>query len=188
MRLALIRVLLAAVLSLWLTTSAWAGLDEVLADALAEFWEDVVLVERNAIAEAQFILGTFYYDEQGVVPQDYVEAFKWFRKAAELEHVDAQFILGVMYFAGQGVPVDTVEAVKWVRMAAEQGNVDAQFTLGVMYFGGDDIQAHMWFNLAASNGHEKGRKKRDTMAELMTPADHSEAQRLAREWLDAHRE
>ena len=130
MKLALVRTLLAAVLSLGLTTSAWAGLDEVLADALAEFWEDVVLVERNAIAEAQFILGTFYYDEQGVVPQDYVEAFKWFRKAAELEPVDAQFILGVMYFAGQGVPVDTVEAFKWVRMAAEQGNVDAQFTPG----------------------------------------------------------
>jgi TPR repeat protein len=52
----------------------------------------------------------------------------------------------------------------------------------------DYIQAHMWFNLAAAQGNETGRKNRDLVAKQMTPADISEAQRLAREWLGEHGE
>ena len=52
----------------------------------------------------------------------------------------------------------------------------------------DYVQAHMWFNMAAANGHEDGRKNRDIVAKQMTPADISEAQRLAREWLEEHGE
>ena len=46
----------------------------------------------------------------------------------------------------------------------------------------DYVQAHMWFNLAAAHGIEPASKNRDMVAENMTPADLSEAQRLAREW------
>ncbi len=46
----------------------------------------------------------------------------------------------------------------------------------------------MWFNLAAAKGDEDARDNRDMMAKQMTPADISEAQRLAREWLEAHGE
>ena len=45
----------------------------------------------------------------------------------------------------------------------------------------DNVYAHMWGNLAASNGFEKGGKLRDMVAEKMTPADISTAQKLARE-------
>ena len=44
----------------------------------------------------------------------------------------------------------------------------------------------MWFNLSAAQGDESGRKNRDMLAEQMTPTDISEAQRLAREWLEEH--
>jgi len=40
----------------------------------------------------------------------------------------------------------------------------------------------MWFNLAGAEGHEDYRKQRDAVAELMTPAQLDDAQRLAREW------
>ena len=78
-------------------------------------------------------------------------------------------------------------------MAAEQGDDDAQTNLGLMYLNGkgvphDYIQAHMWSSLAASKGNENGRKNRDIIAKKMTPADISKAQRLAREWLEKHRE
>ncbi|MGO9417290.1 MAG: SEL1-like repeat protein, partial [Syntrophobacteraceae bacterium] len=33
-------------------------------------------------ANAQFLLGAIYYDGKGA-PQDYSEAIKWYRKAAE---------------------------------------------------------------------------------------------------------
>ncbi len=51
----------------------------------------------------------------------------------------------------------------------------------------DYVQAHMWYNLAASHfapGSDRDRavKNRDIIAEKMTPAQIAEAQRLAREW------
>ena len=76
--------------------------------------------------------------------------------------------------------------MKWYTLAAEQGNADAQYNLGVMYGLGngviqDSVYAHMWANLAASNGSKKGGEMRDFTAERMTPAQVAEAQRLARE-------
>ena len=81
--------------------------------------------------------------------------------------------------------------MKWWRKAAEQGYVDAQYKLGVMYeksYGvpHDYVRAHMWFDLAASQGHEISAKDRDIAAENMTPADIAEAQRLAREWMEKY--
>ena len=66
------------------------------------------------------------YDDGKGVPQDYVEAVKWYRKAAEKGFAPAQVNLGRMYDEGAGVPQDYAEAVKWVRNAAEQGYAMAQ--------------------------------------------------------------
>ena len=71
----------------------------------------------------------------------------------------------------------------------------AQFSLGFMYATGqgvpqDDVQAHMWFNLAASRMTGEDReiavRSRDRVADGLTPEQIAEAQRLAREWDDAH--
>ena len=45
----------------------------------------------------------------------------------------------------------------------------------------DNVYAHMWFNIASSNGGEKARDNRDTAAKRMTPDQLAEAQSLARE-------
>ena len=66
-----------------------------------------------------------YYHGEGV-PKDYVEAAKWYRKAAEQELAIAQFNLGWIYENGEGVPKDMAEATKWYRKAAEQGDADAK--------------------------------------------------------------
>ena len=125
------------------------------------------------------------------VPQDYQEALKWNRAAAEQGNAEAQSILCAMYYKGQGVPQDYQEALKWCWTAAEQGEDYAQSTLGGMYFFGqgvrkNDVQAHKWFNLAASRttpGKEESyRSMRDTLAVTMTASQLAEAQRLAREW------
>ena len=75
-------------------------------------------------------------------------------------------------------------AMRWFRMAAEQGNADAQYNLGAMHYSGqgvpqDYVTAHMWYNIAAANGHEYAAKNRDFLGPKMTPADISEAQRRA---------
>ncbi len=51
----------------------------------------------------------------------------------------------------------------------------------------DYAQAHMWFKLASSTfppgeDRDSAVKNRDLLAERMTPAQISEAQKLAREW------
>ena len=135
---------------------------------------------------AQYNLGGMYALGRGV-PQDDAEAVKWYRKAADQGDAIAQHNLGVMYSDGLGVPQDYAEAVKWYREAADQGEAAAQVNLGVMYAIGqgmpqDPVQAHMWFNLAASQGDEDAVKGRELIAETMTPAQITEAQRLAREW------
>ena len=123
---------------------------------------------------------------------DYATALREWRPLAEQGYADAQFNLGVMYDEGRGVPQDDAEAVKWYRKAAEQGDAGAQYNLGVMYGNGlgvpqDYAQAHMWYNLAASRfppGEDRDNavKNRDTVAKRMTPAQISEAEKLAREW------
>ena len=60
------------------------------------------------------------------VSQDYSEAVKWYRKAAEQGDAGAQNDLGVCYDNGQGVNKDYTEAVKWYRKAAEQGFLPAK--------------------------------------------------------------
>ena len=78
--------------------------------------------------------------------------------------------------------------MKWYRLSAEQGDAEAQNNIGFMYNRGlgvlqDYLRAHMWFNLAASNGAEKATENRDIVAKKMTPADISKAQDLARKCL-----
>ncbi|WP_097092607.1 SEL1-like repeat protein [Novosphingobium sp. Chol11] len=65
------------------------------------------------------------------------------------------------------------------------------FELGVAYSCGtggmpvDLIEAHKWFNLAASRGSEEGQAMRAEIAEEMTAREIAEAQRQARAWIAA---
>lgn len=49
----------------------------------------------------------------------FILAARWRRRRAEQGDARAQFGLGLMYDAGQGVPQDDSEAAKWYRKAAE---------------------------------------------------------------------
>ena len=78
-----------------------------------------------------------------------------------------------------------------VRNAADQGFAQAQYNLGGMYARGfgvpaDDVLAYMWVNLAAAQGILNSRQSRDLFAERMTREEIAEAQRMSREWLEAH--
>ena len=97
-----------------------------------------------------------------------------------------------MYAHGQGVRQDYVEAVKWYRKAAEQGVVEAQYRVGLRYSQGQGVpknivQAYMWWGLAASDGHLKADAFLDRATKSMTPAQISEAKKLAREWWAKHK-
>ena len=73
--------------------------------------------------------------------------------------------------------------------AAAQGDENAFYDLGVAFSTGshgaacDLIEAHKWFNLAASRGHEEAALCRADVSDEMTAREIAEAQRRAREWL-----
>jgi TPR repeat protein len=73
---------------------------------------------------------------------------------------------------------------------AAHGDWDACYDLGVDYSTGangvglDLIEAHKWFNLAASRGHEGARYCRAEVADEMTAREIAEAQTRARSWLN----
>jgi hypothetical protein len=60
-----------------------------------------------------------YSRGQGV-KQDYEEAIKWYRIAAEQGYTQAQKNLSVMYLEGRGVEKDHKEAVRWQLKAIEK--------------------------------------------------------------------
>ena len=76
----------------------------------------------------------------------------------DLDNIDVQFNLAVMYENGEGVEKDVFKAVKWYRKAAERGNTYAQFNLGLAYIQGkavkqDEVEAFKWFYKAADQGY-----------------------------------
>ena len=121
---------------------------------------------------------------------DFATALQEWTPLAEAGDVNVQYNLGNMYRRGDGVPQDYAEAVKWYRLAADQGDADAQNNLGLMYELGegvlqDNVMAHMWYNIASANGNDKSGEWRDERAGLMTPADISKAQAMARECMSS---
>ncbi len=65
-----------------------------------------------------------HYQGMGV-PQDYAEAAKWYRKAAENGYAPAQIYLGLMHSRGLGGPQDFVQAHMWFKLAASGGYATA---------------------------------------------------------------
>lgn len=110
----------------------------------------------------------------------------------------AQYLLGIRFEYGRGVPKDERQAQEWYskaaenghagakcRKAAENGHADAQFKLGVRLANGlgilrDDWQAVKWYQKAAEQGHSSAQFELGYMLEegLGVPKD----ERKAEEW------
>ena len=154
-------------------------------------------------AEAQFELGERYYiGKMGAgryggnpVEQDFQEAFKWYLKAAELNHPRAQYKVGLEYADGNVVEEDNKEKVKWYRKAAEQNVPQAQFSLGSAYFFGDGVEkdvvrGYAWQTIAVSGDRtvdgavaELNFKRWKTHHSRMTKEQIDEAKELAKEMI-----
>jgi uncharacterized protein len=105
-----------------------------------------------SLAYAGFDEGKAAYERD-----DYATALKEFKTAAERGNAEAQFLVGVMYANGEGVPQDYTEAAKWYRKAAEQGYADAQRELAELHKGvpgvpQDYAEVVKWYRKAAQQG------------------------------------
>jgi TPR repeat protein len=96
--------------------------------------------------------------QENIHMKDNTSSLKDIRLAAENGLAYSQYVLGGIYYSGEGVPQDYAEAVKWFRKAALQGEVYAQYNLGWMYETGtgvpqDYAEAAIWYRMAAQQGN-----------------------------------
>ena len=109
------------ILTVLLTSTAFAAPD----------FDETMATAKQGEAYAQNNLGAMYGSGIGVL-ENYTEAVKWFRKAADQGLADAQSNLGFMYRNGYGVPENFVHAYVWWSMAKTQGDTKASNNLEIL--------------------------------------------------------
>ena len=106
---------------------------------------------RRALRALGWVEGGFYpYFEKRYVTL--------LRRAAIRNHSGAQYVLGVAYREGTGVPQSEGDAIDWFFVSAGQGYALAQFALGLSYKDGEGVpqseaRAIHWLTKAADQGH-----------------------------------
>lgn len=122
-------------------------------------WSTTRMRAEQGDARAQFDVASAYYLGKGV-PQDYTEAFRWYKMAANQGEPSAEDGLGYMYVSGRGIKQDYAEALRWYKRSAEDGNAKGQFDLGTVYDDGigvtpDYAEASRWFRKSADQNYAK---------------------------------
>jgi hypothetical protein len=102
------------------------------------------------------------------VPQDYAEAAKWYRRAADRDYTEGQYNLGILYQQGLGVPQDYAEAARLYQLAISQYFAPAMNNLATMYHKGlglpqDDVEAVRLYRHAADQGNAQAQNNLGTM-------------------------
>eukprot|EP00873_Tetraselmis_striata_P024704 jgi/Tetstr1/444968/TSEL_032785.t1 len=87
-------------------------------------------------------------------------------------YIDAQYSLGSMYEAGDGIPTDLRLAAHWYHKAAQNGHCDAQYSLGECYFKGHGVpvnlrEARKWYQRAANQGDADAEGMEDHIKKLL---------------------
>ncbi|WP_375465487.1 hypothetical protein [uncultured Methylobacterium sp.] len=136
-------------------------------------------------APAQYKLAGHHEKGSGLV-RDIGQAKLWYGRAAEQGHARSMHNLAVLYAenpAASGKP-DYASAASWFRQGAEYGVRDSQYNLAVLYARGlgltqDLMQSYAWFSAAAAQGDEDAGRKRDDVANKLSPADLATARSIA---------
>ncbi len=148
----------------------------------------VVMVDGEARSWAPLEKGT---DVAWLAYQDgeFPKAVPIFARLAELGHPVAEWLMGNIYFFGQGIPKDYAKAHAMFEAAAEQGYFAAFAPTAQMYVQGlgvpaDPSKAYYWYNIAAaqlpdSTERTEMMERREGVATSLTPAQIEAAQKRA---------
>ena len=94
-----------------------------------------------------------------MVSQDSGQAADWYKKAAKQDDRLADWLLGRIYYNGNGVPRDLNAAESWLQKAANQGDPFGQQLLGLIRLERNDYpKAADWFRKAAIRACLKPRR------------------------------
>ena len=105
---------------------------------------------------------TLFYNRDKLYIDKHSDAYKkfaihYFSLAANHNHPDAQFNLGLIYYKGEYITRDINKAIHYFSLAANQNHPQAQSILGSFYYDGKYFEqnaniAIRYFSLAASKG------------------------------------
>lgn len=120
---------------------------------------------------------------------DFPNAVPVFERLAKIGHPVAEWLMGNVYFFGQGRPRDFALSQQMFEAAAEQGYFAAYAPTAQMYEQGlgtplDPSKAYYWYNIAAAQLRDSVErtdmiKRREAVAALLTPAQIDAAQKRA---------
>ena len=110
--------------------------------------------------DSQLTMGIVYRDGSDGLPQNYLSAMEWFKKAAEQGDAMAQLNLGKLYKNGHCPPIDYVQAHMWFNIAVSTFASQGRNSQSLKYT----------FNL------------RDELASKMSSQQINAAQQLAKKW------
>jgi len=143
---------------------------------------------ENGVPFAQYVVGAIIDGGFGNPTKNPTEAVKWYQRAAEKGHPEAQAALARSYEEGHGTPQDFTQARKWYLAATEQDIREASYGLAVLESKGlggpkDSAGAAAHSRRAAEQGHTNAQV---FLANLLTsddgvPHDHVEAVKWFRE-------
>ena len=94
---------------------------------------------RNNNRNDLLLLGYYYYSEaeDNAKDEDFAKAKEYFTKAQALGSLEASYLLGDLYYYGEGVTQDYTKAAEYYEKAGDQP--DALFSLGALYMSGDGV-------------------------------------------------
>lgn len=122
---------------------------------------------------AALILGEIYMFGVEDIQENYEEAMKWYKVAADMLNSEACLFIGYMYGEGKGVTKDLNEAMRWYKKCVDFGDCTGQFmgdpnanagmascNIGNFY---DELEkdydypknmseAYKWYNISIKNG------------------------------------
>lgn len=126
--------------------------------SLSAILYSIVLVKEHK-TESHLREGTKAFDEHR-----FEDAVRLLQYPASQGISEAQFLLGMCYYNGDGIKQDDYEAIKWIRKAAEQGNSEAQLKIGACYLEGKgvnqrDDEALYWLQKSGEQGNSEAQIK-----------------------------
>ncbi len=115
-------------------------------------YDEYLSAAEQGDAEAQYMVGCHFF-----AIGEYEEAIIWLTKSAKQEYAEAQFILGICYYKGEGVPKNNKKAFLLMQKSAYQGYPAAQTNLYYYYNEGTGVKknpqkALEWLKKAAKQG------------------------------------
>lgn len=90
---------------------------------------------------ANYLVGILRMQPSGLGPQDEATAIRYLTSAAQAEHVDAMFTLGLLHAEGIGTRKDPRKGLEYYKQAAERGHVYATFSAADMVNRGAGVKA-----------------------------------------------